>query len=80
MSGNKYNNTTESRGKNIGTYQPDLIIDNKILIEVKAKPFLLKADISQFWYYLKCSNYKLGLLINFGKPDGIKIIRRIYTK
>lgn len=67
-------------GKKLGTYQPDFIVGDKIFIEVKAKPFLLKTDISQFWYYLKCSDYKLGLLINFGKPNGIQIIRRIYTK
>ena len=67
-------------GKRIGIYQPDLIVNDKILIEVKAKSFLLEEDIAQFWYYLKCSDYKLGLLINFGKPNGIKIVRRIYTK
>ena len=50
----------------IGTYIPDLIINDKILIELKTKPFISKEDEKQFWGYLKGSKYKLGFLINFG--------------
>jgi GxxExxY protein len=63
---------------NVGTYIPDFIIEEKIIIELKAKPFLIKEDIKQFWQYLKGTEYKLGFLINFGKPGGIEIIRRVY--
>jgi GxxExxY protein len=62
----------------IGTYTPDLIVNNIILIELKAKPKLAKEDIKQFWHYLKGSNYKLGFLINFGATNGVQIIRRVY--
>ncbi len=62
----------------VGVYTPDLLVNNSIIIELKAKPFLYKDDVKQFWYYLKNSEYKLGYLINFGEPNGIKIIRRIY--
>lgn len=65
-------------GKKVGTYVPDLVVDNTIFIELKAKPNLTKDDIKQFWYYLKGSDYKLGFLINFGAPRGVQIIRRIY--
>lgn len=64
----------------VGTYTPDFIIDNIIFLELKAKPFLLKTDIQQFWHYLKATSYKLGFLINFGKPGRVEIIRRIYDK
>ena len=65
-------------GKKVGTYAPDLIVNDIILIELKAKPRLTKDDIKQFWYYLKGSKYKVGYLINFGVPGGVQIIRRVY--
>lgn len=65
-------------GEKVGTYTPDLIINNKIFIELKTKPTLLKQDLQQFWYYLKGSSFRVGLLVNFGASDGVQIIRRIY--
>jgi len=62
----------------IGFYVPDVIVNNKVLIELKRKPFLTKEDEKQFWLYLKGSEYRLGLLINFGRKLEIK--RRIYDK
>jgi GxxExxY protein len=63
----------------IGTYVPDLIVEDKILIELKVKPFLIKADDRQFWRYLRGSNYKLGFLVNFGSQK-LEMKRRIYDK
>jgi GxxExxY protein len=40
-------------GKKVGSYTPDFIIADKILIEIKAKEFVTKQDIDQFWQYLK---------------------------
>lgn len=62
----------------VGVYVPDLVVNDIIIIELKAKPFLHKDDISQFWYYLKNSKFRLGFLVNFGKPDGVEIVRRVY--
>lgn len=64
--------------KKVGVYTPDILVNNSIIIELKAKPFLHKEDIRQFWYYLKNSDFNLGYLINFGEPNGVKMIRRIY--
>lgn len=66
--------------KKVGTYTPDLVVNNAIFIELKVKPRLTKEDIKQFWYYLKASGYKLGYLVNFGASNGVQIIRRIYGK
>ncbi|TSA45294.1 GxxExxY protein [bacterium] len=63
----------------IGKYIPDIVIDDKIICELKSKPFLTKEDEKQFWGYLKGSKYKLGFLINFG-PNKLTIKRFIYTK
>jgi hypothetical protein len=62
----------------VGVYTPDLLVNESIIIELKAKPFLHKTDIAQFWYYLKNSEFRLGYLINFGEADGVKMIRRVY--
>ena len=64
-------------GKKVGIYVPDKIINDCILLEIKAKPFLTKPDIDQFWKYLRGSKYKLGFLINFG-PSKLEIKRIVY--
>lgn len=56
----------------VGTYVPDKVVNGKIIIEIKSKPFLTKGDVKQFWHYLKGANYKLGFLINFGNKLEIK--------
>lgn len=67
------------KGEKIGTYIPDLVINNKIIIELKSKPFITKEDEKQFWGYIKGSGFKLGFLINFGHQR-LTIKRYIYTK
>lgn len=64
--------------KKVGVYVPDLIVDDKIILELKAKEFLIKKDKEQFWHYLKGSKYKVGYLVNFGKPGGVEMLRRVY--
>ncbi len=43
----------------------DFLIENKIIIEVKAKRLLLKQDYYQTKRYLEASSIKLGILVNF---------------
>ena len=64
-------------GKKIGNYQPDFIIENKIIVELKALPELGRPQIEQLWSYLKGSVYKLALLVNFGDKD-LEIKRVVY--
>lgn len=66
------------KGKKIGAYRPDFVIDEKVILEIKAVPILSKVVVDQMYYYVKGSNYKIVLLDNFGSHKlGIK--RRIYT-
>ncbi|MBM4144940.1 MAG: GxxExxY protein [Nitrospira sp.] len=66
------------KGKKIGTYKPDFIIDDKVILEVKVAPVITKAMTDQVFYYVKGTKYKLVLLANFGTSKvGIK--RLIYT-
>ena len=57
------------RGERVGVYRPDFIIDGKVLVEIKAIPFLGKIEERQIWTYLKGSKYKLGLLANFSSKE-----------
>lgn len=66
------------RGKKIGAYVLDFVVDEKINIEIKSKPFLAKEDEKQFWGYLNGSAYTLGFLVNFG-PQKLTIKRFIHT-
>lgn len=67
------------KNKKVGIYIPDYIIDDKIILELKCKPFITREDERQFWLYLRGSEYKLGLLINFGTQQ-LEIKRRIYDE
>jgi len=66
------------QNKKVGVYIPDIVVNNKIFIELKCKLNITPEDIKQFWHYLKGSDYKVGYLINFGSPRGVQIIRRVY--
>ncbi len=56
-------------GQKVGIYQPDFIIEDKIILELKALPELGRPQTEQIWSYLKGSEYKLALLVNFGSKD-----------
>lgn len=64
-------------GQKVGSYVPDFVINGKIVIELKAVPYLTDQHKKQFWRYLKGSEYRLGFLVNFGGKD-ITIIRKVY--
>ena len=67
----------EYKGKKVGTYKPDFIIDDKVVLEIKAVSFLPQSSNSQLTYYLKGTNYKIGLLVNFGSKK-LDVRRRVY--
>ena len=64
-------------GKKVGIYQPDFVIESKIIIELKALPFLGDPPKKQTRYYLRGSDYRLALLVNFGASN-LEIERVIY--
>lgn len=64
------------KGELVGIYEPDFIIDGKIIIELKSVLLMPKVYEKQLFYYLKGANYRLGYLVNFGS-DKINIQRRI---
>lgn len=66
----------EFEGKAIGNYYLDFVIENKIVLEIKASPRFYIRDIKQVIGYLKSTGLKLGILAGFTK-DGVKFKRII---
>ncbi len=64
-------------GETVGTYIPDFVVNDLVLLELKALEFLPKGAEIQLSYYLKATGYKIGLIFNFGSPS-LQIKRRIY--
>jgi GxxExxY protein len=59
-------------------YRLDIIIDNKVIIEVKSVEKLHEIHHKQLLTYLRLSNLRLGILVNFNSNDITKnIIRKI---
>lgn len=65
-------------GKILGVYVPDFVVEDKVIIEIKASNFTTRADIAQQRSYLKASIYEVGYLVNFGTPK-LDMLRSIYT-
>ncbi len=54
------------KGKPLGIYRLDLVVDNKIILELKAVAALTDLYKQQLFSYLKATGIELGILINFG--------------
>ena len=52
----------------VGDYCADLIVEKRVLVELKACASLDSAHEAQVLNYLKASSIQVGLLLNFGKP------------
>jgi GxxExxY protein len=65
-------------GKILGTYIPDFLIGNKVILEIKASNFTTKQDLEQQRSYLRVSEYEIGYLVNFC-TEKLYIKRSIYT-
>ncbi|MCW8956366.1 MAG: GxxExxY protein [Gammaproteobacteria bacterium] len=61
-------------------YRIDLIIENRLIIELKSVESILPVHGAQLLSYLKLSGFELGLLINFNVPQLSKGIKRIINK
>jgi GxxExxY protein len=55
------------KGDKIGEYRLDIVVDNKIILELKAVSDLNSTFEAQLFSYLKATDMKLGILLNFGK-------------
>lgn len=61
----------------IGGQRLDLIVEGKVIVEIKAVEALLPIHEAQLLSYLKASGLRLGLLVNFNMPRLIEGVKRL---
>ena len=66
---------SEDTGKNLGIHRLDFVVDEKVVVEMKAIKFTPVKMEQQLYSYLKNSPYQVGLMVNFGSSK--VYIRRI---
>lgn len=60
------------RGEQIGNFCADLVVDDTVILELKAAQALDAAHIAQLLNYLRATHIEVGLLLNFGKRPNIR--------
>lgn len=63
------------KGIRVGAYRPDLIVDGRVVVEVKSVLHLEPVFTAQMLTYLRITNIRTGLILNFNRPvlrEGIK--------
>jgi GxxExxY protein len=65
------------KDNNVGYYLSDLIVDAKVIVEVKAAESICLDHECQLINYLKASDKEVGLLLNFGVSPSLK--RKIFS-
>jgi len=53
----------------VGKHRLDLVVDNSVIIELKAGRGIIPVHLAQMNSYIHASNYPLGLLLNFGTTE-----------
>jgi GxxExxY protein len=56
------------KGEDVGTYFADVLVDRRLIFEVKCAEAFANEHLAQTLNYLKATDLRLGLLINFQKP------------
>lgn len=69
---------SDATGKMVGTYRPDLLVGEVVLVEIKSSRFTSKTNEIQLYHYLRNSKYEVGYLVNFSTPN-LYIKRIIYS-
>ena len=64
------------RGTNIGNFEADLVVENIVIVELKAVSNLIDAHIAQLMNYLRATDIEVGLVLNFGQRPEFK--RRVF--
>ena len=59
-------------GKVVGTFSADIVVEGKIILELKAKDAIHSSHEAQLINYLRATDIEIGLLLNFGKSPQFK--------
>lgn len=61
-------------------YRLDLLVEDKVIVEIKSVDALNDIHLAQVLTYLKLNNNKIGLLINFNVLQLVKGVKRVINK
>lgn len=64
-------------GKLLGSFEADLVVEDRVIIELKAKERLHEAHEAQLTNYLRSTTVEVGLLLNFGRKPEFK--RKVFS-
>jgi GxxExxY protein len=64
------------RGQKVGTYKADLIVNDVVLLELKAAEKIVEDHAAQLLNYLKATDIEVGLVLNFGPTAEFR--RKVY--
>ena len=67
----------EFKGVNVGNYEADIFVDNKVMVEIKVAKEYNPNDEPQLLNQLKATGVKVGMLINFEKTK-VQFKRFVY--
>jgi GxxExxY protein len=56
------------REKDVGIYYADLVVEDKVVVEIKSVEEITDAHRAQLLNYLRISGLRVGLIMNFAKP------------
>lgn len=60
------------KGIEVGEYYPDLIVNDLVILELKAAEYIVEEFENQIINYLRATEIEVGLLLNFGKKPEVK--------
>jgi GxxExxY protein len=64
-------------GQGVGNYFADLIVDDLVMVELKAEGGLIEEHEAQLTNYLRATEIEVGLLLSFGKTAQFK--RKVFS-
>ncbi len=56
------------RGECVGDFLADILVEDRVVVEIKAVKALTPEHLAQVINYLKATGLQVGLLVNFGRP------------
>ena len=65
------------KGNTVGEYYADIVVEDKIIVEIKAGRDLAPEHEAQLLNYLKATDMEVGLLLNFGPEPQVK--RKVFN-
>ena len=60
----------EYKGHNIGNYIADIVVDEKIILELKAVNAITQEHVAQTLNYINLTHSKVGYILNFSQQEG----------